>query len=168
LETVLGVPVLLGAPPGYVGYEEGGVLTGEGPPRPYSVVLFDEIEKAHPDISTLLLPGAGRRALERTRSARGRLKNAILIMTSNLGTSLIGKRTSPGFLQESDPENYEKMKGRVMEELKRASDRSSSTARRHIVFHALALDHIKSIVRLRNSGRKARLSSSMTRPSSSR
>jgi ATP-dependent Clp protease ATP-binding subunit ClpC len=76
-------------------------------------------------------------------------KNTILIMTSNLGTSLIGKRTSPGFLQESDEASYEKMKDRVMEELKRAfRPEFINRIDDIIVFHALSLEHIKVIIRL--------------------
>src|SRR5207253_1635877 len=140
---------LLGAPPGYVGYEEGGVLTEKVRRRPYSVVLFDEIEKAHPDIFNMLLQVLDDGRLTDSIGHVVDFKNAILIMTSNLGTSLIGKRTSPGFLQESDPENYEKMKGRVMEELKRAfRPEFLNRIDDIIVFHPLSLDHIKSIVRL--------------------
>src|SRR5947209_590784 len=145
----LSVSRLLGAPPGYVGYEEGGVLTEKVRRRPYSVVLFDEIEKAHPDIFNMLLQVLDDGRLTDSIGHVVDFKNAILIMTSNLGTSLIGKRTSPGFLQESDPENYEKMKGRVMDELKRAfRPEFLNRIDDIIVFHPLALDHIKAIVRL--------------------
>ena len=145
----ISVSRLLGAPPGYVGYEEGGVLTEKVRRRPYSVVLFDEIEKAHPDIFNMLLQVLDDGRLTDSIGHVVDFKNAILIMTSNLGTSLIGKRTSPGFLQESDPENYEKMKGRVMEELKRAfRPEFLNRIDDIIVFHPLSLDHIKSIVRL--------------------
>jgi len=125
------------------------VLTEKVRRRPYSVVLFDEIEKAHPDIFNMLLQVLDDGRLTDSIGHVVDFKNAILIMTSNLGTSLIGKRTSPGFLQESDPENYEKMKGRVMEELKRAfRPEFLNRIDDIIVFHPLALDHIKSIVRL--------------------
>ncbi len=130
---------LLGAPPGYVGYEEGGFLTEKVRRRPYSVVLFDEIEKAHPDDGRLT-------------DSLGHVvdfKNTILIMTSNLGTSLIGKRVSPGFLQETDESSYEKMKERVLEEMKRAfRPEFLNRIDDIIVFHALSLDHIKEIIRL--------------------
>src|SRR3989441_6371439 len=107
---------LLGAPPGYVGYDEGGSLTEKVRRRPYSVVLFDEIEKAHPDVFNMLLQVLDDGRLSDSLGHVVDFKNTILIMTSNLGTSLIGKRVSPGFLQESDESaSYEKMKDRVME-----------------------------------------------------
>ena len=99
---------LLGAPPGYVGYEEGGFLTEKVRRRPYSVVLFDEIEKAHPDVFNMLLQVLDDGRLSDSLGHVVDFKNTILIMTSNLGTSLIGKRTSPGFLAESDEQSYER------------------------------------------------------------
>jgi ATP-dependent Clp protease ATP-binding subunit ClpC len=140
---------LLGAPPGYVGYEEGGFLTEKVRRRPYSVVLFDEIEKAHPDVFNMLLQVLDDGRLTDSLGHVVDFKNTILIMTSNLGTSLIGKRTSPGFLQESDEQSYEKMKDRVMEELKRAFrpeflNRIDET----VVFHSLSAEHIREIIRL--------------------
>ena len=140
---------LLGAPPGYVGYEEGGFLTEKVRRRPYSVVLFDEIEKAHPDVFNMMLQVLDDGRLTDSLGHVVDFKNTILIMTSNLGTSLIGKRTSPGFLQESDEASYEKMKDRVMEEMKRAfRPEFLNRIDDIIVFHALALDHIKQIIRL--------------------
>jgi ATP-dependent Clp protease ATP-binding subunit ClpC len=140
---------LLGAPPGYVGYEEGGYLTEKVRRRPYSVVLFDEIEKAHPDVFNMLLQVLDDGRLSDSLGHVVDFKNTILIMTSNLGTSLIGKRVSPGFLQESDEASYEKMKDRVIEELKRAFrpeflNRIDET----VVFHSLSAAHIKEIIRL--------------------
>ena len=141
---------LLGAPPGYVGYEEGGFLTEKVRRRPYSVVLFDEIEKAHPDVFNMMLQVLDDGRLTDSLGHVVDFKNTILIMTSNLGTSLIGKRVSPGFLQGADESaSYEKMKDRVMEELKRAFrpeflNRIDDT----IVFHPLSEAHIKSIIRL--------------------
>src|SRR5438445_121021 len=135
---------LLGAPPGYVGYEEGGFLTEKVRRRPYSVVLFDEIEKAHPDVFNMLLQVLDDGRLTDSLGHVVDFKNTILIMTSNLGTSLIGKRVSPGFLQESDEASYEKMKDRVIEELKRAFrpeflNRIDET----VVFHSLSAAHIR-------------------------
>jgi ATP-dependent Clp protease ATP-binding subunit ClpC len=141
---------LLGAPPGYVGYEEGGFLTEKVRRRPYSVVLFDEIEKAHPDVFNMMLQVLDDGRLTDSLGHVVDFKNTILIMTSNLGTSLIGKRVSPGFLQGADDSaGYEKMKDRVMEELKRAFrpeflNRIDDT----IVFHPLSEAHIKDIIRL--------------------
>jgi ATP-dependent Clp protease ATP-binding subunit ClpC len=140
---------LLGAPPGYVGYEEGGVLTEKVRRRPYSVVLFDEIEKAHPDVFNMLLQVLDDGRLSDSLGHVVDFKNAILIMTSNLGTQLIGKRTQPGFLQESQDESYERMKERVMEELKRAfRPEFLNRIDDIVVFHPLSVDHIKSIIRL--------------------
>jgi ATP-dependent Clp protease ATP-binding subunit ClpC len=140
---------LLGAPPGYVGYEEGGFLTEKVRRRPYSVVLFDEIEKAHPDVFNMMLQVLDDGRLTDSLGHVVDFKNTILIMTSNLGTSLIGKRVSPGFMQESDDASYERMKDRVMEELKRAFrpeflNRIDDT----VVFHSLSIEHIRAIIRL--------------------
>ncbi|OGL04917.1 MAG: ATP-dependent Clp protease ATP-binding subunit ClpC [Candidatus Rokubacteria bacterium RIFCSPLOWO2_02_FULL_68_19] len=140
---------LLGAPPGYVGYEEGGVLTEKVRRRPYSVVLFDEIEKAHPDVFNMLLQVLDDGRLSDSLGHVVDFKNAILIMTSNLGTQLIGKRTQPGFLQESQDESYERMKERVMDELKRAfRPEFINRIDDIVVFHPLSVDHIKGIIRL--------------------
>jgi ATP-dependent Clp protease ATP-binding subunit ClpC len=87
---------LLGAPPGYVGYEEGGFLTEKVRRRPYSVVLFDEIEKAHPDVFNMMLQVLDDGRLTDSLGHVVDFKNTILIMTSNLGTSLIGKRVVAG------------------------------------------------------------------------
>ena len=103
---------LLGAPPGYVGYEEGGQLTEKVRRRPYSVVLLDEIEKAHPDVFNMLLQVLDDGPLTDCLGHVVDFKNTILIMTSNLGTNLIGKRVSPGFLQDSADGDHERMKER--------------------------------------------------------
>ncbi len=139
---------LIGSPPGYVGYDEGGQLTEKVRRKPFSVVLFDEVEKAHPDVFNTLL-----QILEdgRLTDAQGRtvdFKNTILIMTSNLGTKNL---TSPsmGFVQEDDDSMYDKMKKQVDEELKKHFrpeflNRIDDT----IVFHPLSHDEIKTIVDL--------------------
>jgi ATP-dependent Clp protease ATP-binding subunit ClpC len=140
---------LLGAPPGYVGYEEGGFLTEKVRRRPYSVVLFDEIEKAHPDVFNMMLQVLDDGRLTDSLGHVVDFKNTILIMTSNLGTSLIGKRVAPGFMQEGDEASYEKMKDRVMEEMKRAfRPEFINRIDDIIVFHALSLAHIQQIIRL--------------------
>jgi ATP-dependent Clp protease ATP-binding subunit ClpC len=132
-----------------VGYEEGGYLTEKVRRRPYCVVLFDEIEKAHPDVFNMLLQVLDDGRLSDSVGHVVDFKNAILIMTSNLGTSFLGKRTSPGFIPEGDDSTYDKMKGRVLEEMKRAFrpeflNRIDDT----IVFHALSRENITGIVRL--------------------
>jgi ATP-dependent Clp protease ATP-binding subunit ClpC len=111
---------LFGAPPGYVGYEEGGQLTEKVRRKPFSVVLFDEIEKAHQDIYNTLL-----QVLEdgRLTDGQGRtvdFKNTVIVFTSNLGTQDISKSVSLGFAQGNDAEsNYDRMKQKVNDELKR-------------------------------------------------
>jgi len=109
---------LFGSPPGYVGYEEGGQLTEKVRRKPFSVVLFDEIEKAHPDIFNSLL-----QILEdgRLTDSQGRVvdfKNTVIIMTTNLGTRDISKGVSLGFNQQGDAGTYDRMKNKVTEELK--------------------------------------------------
>ena len=140
---------LLGAPPGYVGYDEGGYLTEKVRRRPYSVVLFDEIEKAHPDVFNMLLQVLDDGRLTDSVGHVVDFKNTILIMTSNLGTSFIGKRTSPGFLAEGEDTSHDRMKDRVMEELRRAfRPEFINRVDDIIVFHALSREDITAIVRL--------------------
>jgi ATP-dependent Clp protease ATP-binding subunit ClpC len=110
---------LIGAPPGYVGYEEGGQLTEKVRRHPYSVVLLDEIEKAHPDVFNILLQVLDEGHLTDGLGRKVDFKNTILIMTSNIGTKEI-KKTMIGFSnKEGDIINYEKMKSRISEELRR-------------------------------------------------
>ena len=141
---------LFGAPPGYVGYDEGGQLTEKVRRRPFSVVLFDEIEKAHPDIFNSLL-----QVLEdgRLTDAQGRtvdFKNTVIIMTTNLGTRDISKSLGLGFANSDDDlTNYERMKGKVNDELK-THFRPEFLNRIDdvIVFHQLNKDQIIQIVDL--------------------
>ncbi|HEX7405563.1 MAG TPA: ATP-dependent Clp protease ATP-binding subunit [Candidatus Nanopelagicaceae bacterium] len=141
---------LFGAPPGYVGYDEGGQLTEKVRRRPFSVVLFDEIEKAHPDIFNALL-----QVLEdgHLTDAQGRLvdfKNTIIIMTTNLGTRDISKGAGLGFANSADAvSNYERMKAKVGDELK-THFRPEFLNRIDdiIVFHQLTQDQIVQIVDL--------------------
>jgi ATP-dependent Clp protease ATP-binding subunit ClpC len=141
---------MIGAPPGYVGYEEGGELTEKVRRRPYSVVLFDEIEKAHPDVFNILL-----QILEdgRLTDAKGRtvdFKNTILIMTSNVGANLIQKSRVLGFAPDLDEaRDYAAMKDRVMEELRKTfRPEFLNRVDEIIVFHALNEEHIRAIVSL--------------------
>ena len=141
---------LFGAPPGYVGYDEGGQLTEKVRRRPFSVVLFDEIEKAHPDIFNSLL-----QVLEdgRLTDSQGRtvdFKNTVIIMTTNLGTRDISKSLGLGFANsDDDVTNYERMKGKVSDELK-THFRPEFLNRIDdvIVFHQLTKDQIVQIVDL--------------------
>ena len=141
---------LFGSPPGYVGYEEGGQLTEKVRRRPFSVVLFDEIEKAHPDIFNSLL-----QILEdgRLTDAQGKtvdFKNTVIIMTTNLGTRDISKGVSVGFAKADESHSsYERMKSRVQEELKQHfRPEFLNRVDDIIVFHQLARDEIFTIVDL--------------------
>jgi ATP-dependent Clp protease ATP-binding subunit ClpC len=141
---------LIGSPPGYVGYEEGGQLTEAVRRKPFSVVLFDEIEKAHPDVFNTLLQILEDGHLTDAQGHTVDFKNTVIIMTSNLGTRDIQKGTTLGFAPGGNEEvTYEKMKDRVMEELKR-SFRPEFLNRidEVIVFHSLSRENVKSIVDL--------------------
>jgi len=110
---------LFGAPPGYVGYDEGGQLTEKVRRRPFSVVLFDEIEKAHPDIFNSLLQVLEEGHLTDSQGRKVDFKNTVIIMTTNLGTRDISKSLGLGFANsDDDMTNYERMKGKVSDELK--------------------------------------------------
>ncbi|MGI6609587.1 MAG: ATP-dependent Clp protease ATP-binding subunit [Limnochordia bacterium] len=139
---------LVGAPPGYVGYEEGGQLTERVRRRPYSVILLDEVEKAHPEVFNILL-----QVLEdgRLTDAKGRtvdFRNTVLIMTSNVGAHEIQRETTIGFRLEMDEKaSYESMKTKVMEELRRTfRPEFLNRIDEVIVFHALNKEQLKSIV----------------------
>jgi len=110
---------LVGAPPGYVGYEEGGQLTEKVRRRPYSVVLLDEIEKAHPDVFNLLLQILEEGRLTDSFGRRVDFRNTILIMTSNVGAEIIRKRGSLGFKAITENISYEDMKRLLLEEVKK-------------------------------------------------
>jgi ATP-dependent Clp protease ATP-binding subunit ClpC len=141
---------LIGSPPGYVGYEEGGQLTEAVRRKPFSVVLFDEIEKAHPDVFNTLLQILEDGHLTDAQGHKVDFKNTIIIMTSNLGTRDIQKGTSIGFAARPDEKvTYEKMKDKVMEELKH-SFRPEFLNRidEIIVFRSLTQEDVKNIVDL--------------------
>ncbi len=138
---------LFGAPPGYVGYEEGGQLTEKVRRRPYSVVLFDEIEKAHPDIFNVLLQVLDDGVLTDSLGRKVDFKNTILVMTSNLGTRIIQKGVSLGFQRDLEAENTTRMKNEVMSELKRNfSPEFLNRLDEMVVFHALTKEHLVTIV----------------------
>ncbi|MBP2018368.1 ATP-dependent Clp protease ATP-binding subunit ClpC [Symbiobacterium terraclitae] len=141
---------LVGAPPGYVGYDEGGQLTEAVRRRPYSVVLLDEIEKAHPEVFNILL-----QVLEdgRLTEAKGRtvdFRNTVIIMTSNAGAQVIRGDKQLGFtVQEDEKGQHERMKGRVMEEVKRLfRPEFINRLDEIIIFHNLNKEHLKQIVHL--------------------
>ncbi|RKN65165.1 ATP-dependent protease ATP-binding subunit ClpC [Paenibacillus ginsengarvi] len=150
---------LVGAPPGYVGYEEGGQLTEKVRRKPYSVVLLDEIEKAHPEVFNVLL-----QVLEdgRLTDSKGRtvdFRNTLIIMTSNVGAEMIKKNSTLGFTAAADAgRDYSIMKDKVMGELKK-SFRPEFLNRidEIIVFHSLEQEHIARIVSLMSDELSKRL-----------
>ncbi|EKN69200.1 Class III stress response-related ATPase, ClpC [Neobacillus bataviensis LMG 21833] len=140
---------LVGSPPGYVGYEEGGQLTEKVRRKPYSVILLDEIEKAHPDVFNILL-----QVLEdgRLTDSKGRtvdFRNTVLIMTSNVGAEQLKRNKYVGFNIQDGQQDYKDMKGKVMEELKKAfRPEFLNRIDEIIVFHALERKHLNEIVTL--------------------
>jgi ATP-dependent Clp protease ATP-binding subunit ClpC len=149
---------LIGAPPGYVGYEEGGQLTEKVRRRPYSVVLLDEIEKAHPDVFNLLLQILEEGRLTDSFGRRIDFRNTILIMTSNVGAEIIRKRGSLGFKAISEDIGYEEMKNLLFEEVKKSFkpeflNRLDET----IVFRPLGKEDLEKIVDIEISYINSRL-----------
>jgi ATP-dependent Clp protease ATP-binding subunit ClpC len=145
---------LVGAPPGYVGYEEGGQLTEAVRRRPYSVVLLDEIEKAHPDVFNLLLQVLDDGRLTDSQGRQVDFKNCVIFMTSNIGAAGMQTTTDIGFrpqkgTEEDDAKNYERMKTKVLEEIKH-SFRPEFLNRidEVVVFHQLSRAEIQEIVGL--------------------
>src|SRR5947199_712398 len=110
---------LIGAPPGYVGYEEGGQLTEQVRRKPYSVVLFDEIEKAHPDVWNLLLQILEEGKLTDNVGRVVNFRNTIILMTSNVGSETIKRQSTLGFSPITDESSYERMREKIMEEVKK-------------------------------------------------
>ncbi|MCW2277854.1 ATP-dependent Clp protease ATP-binding subunit [Heliophilum fasciatum] len=161
---------LVGAPPGYIGHDEGGQLTEAVRRKPYSVVLLDEIEKAHPDVFNVLLQVLEDGRLTDTKGRTVDFRNTVIIMTSNVGAQVIKRAGVMGF-QRIDPnsekarsDEYEGMKKRVMEEMRKAFrpefvNRIDET----IVFHLLTAEHIGQIVRLMVGELQRRLEDSQIR-----
>ncbi len=110
---------MIGSPPGYVGYEEGGQLTEQVRRKPYSVVLFDEIEKAHPDVMNMLLQILEEGKLTDNVGRVINFRNTVILLTSNVGAETIKKNSTMGFSPISDQDSYEKMREKIMEEAKR-------------------------------------------------
>ena len=145
---------LVGAPPGYVGYEEGGQLTDAVRRRTYSAILLDEIEKAHPDVFNILLQIFDDGHLTDAKGRKVDFRNTIVVMTSNIGSDLIKQDTTMGFAvksgdAKSEEKAYERMKGKVMDEVKKFFrpeflNRIDGT----VVFHGLSREHIVQIVDL--------------------
>ena len=142
------VSKMIGSPPGYVGYEEGGQLSEKVRRNPYSVILFDEIEKAHPDVFNILLQVLDDGHITDAQGRRIDFKNTVLIMTSNAGAENIISPKRLGFASNDDAkERYRFMKERVMEEVKRMfKPEFLNRIDEIIVFHQLSQDHMKEIV----------------------
>jgi len=139
---------LVGSPPGYVGYDEGGQLTEAVRRKPFSVVLFDEIEKAHPDVFNILLQILEDGRLTDSQGRHVDFKNTVIIMTSNLGTAELHKK-SIGFTAEDDDTSYNVMREKVMEALKRHfRPEFLNRIDEVIVFHELTMAEVKEIVDL--------------------
>jgi ATP-dependent Clp protease ATP-binding subunit ClpC len=140
---------LTGAPPGYVGYEEGGQLSETVRRRPYSVVLFDEIEKAHPDVFNILLQVLDEGVITDNLGRKVDFKNTVIIMTSNVGTKFIENDTPLGFQKASGKSNYRKIKDAVLSELKvKFNPEFLNRIDEIVVFHQLEKEHLSKIVNL--------------------
>ena len=140
---------LIGSPPGYVGYEEGGQLTEKVRRKPYSVILLDEIEKAHPEVFNILLQVLDDGHLTDGLGRRVNFRNTILIMTSNIGTRDLEKGRSLGFQPDDPNVNYEKLKDRVLEETKKIfNPEFMNRLDETIVFHKLGRKEIDQIIEL--------------------
>ena len=144
------VSKMIGSPPGYVGFEEGGQLSEKVRRNPYSVVLFDEIEKAHPDVFNVLLQVLDDGHITDSKGRKVSFKNTVLIMTSNAGAQRIVDPRNLGFATEkSETKDYEKMKSNVMEEVKRSfKPEFINRIDDIIVFHQLNNENMKEIVNL--------------------
>jgi ATP-dependent Clp protease ATP-binding subunit ClpC len=149
---------LIGAPPGYVGYEEGGQLTERVRRRPYAVVLLDEIEKAHPDVFNMLLQIMEEGRLTDSFGRHVDFKNIIIIMTSNIGAERIMSQDPFGFMKRDEELNYEKMKAMLMSELERHfRPEFINRLDEVVVFHKLTHDDLINILDLELGKVNARL-----------
>ncbi len=157
------VSKMIGSPPGYVGFDEGGQLSEKVRRNPYSVVLFDEIEKAHPDVFNILLQVLDDGHITDSKGRKVSFKNTILIMTSNAGAQRIVDPRNLGFAADnSAARNYEKMKAGVMEEVKRNfKPEFINRIDDIIVFHQLDHGNMKEIIQLLSAGLCRRCQSQM-------
>lgn len=149
---------LIGSPPGYVGYDEGGQLTEKIRQKPYSVILLDEVEKAHPDVFNMLLQVLDDGHLTDSKGRKVDFRNTILIMTSNIGATAIREEKNVGFNVKDITKDHKRMQKRILEELKKAFrpeflNRIDET----VVFHSLDQNEIHSIVRIMSRSIVARL-----------
>lgn len=149
---------LVGAPPGYVGYEEGGQLTEKVRRRPYSVVLLDEIEKAHPDVFNLLLQMLEEGRLTDSFGRKVDFKNTIIIMTSNIGAEMLKKQGSIGFKSQEEEATYKSMKERLLDEVKKTfKPEFLNRVDDIIVFRSLTKEELEHIVDLEIKDVESRL-----------
>jgi len=140
---------LVGAPPGYVGYEEGGQLTEKVRRRPYSVVLLDEIEKAHPDVFNILLQVLEDGRLTDSFGRKVDFRNVVLIMTSNIGAEILRKQGSLGFKSQKESVTFKEMKKKLLEEVRRTFKPEFLNRIDDInVFHPLSKEHLHKIVEI--------------------
>jgi ATP-dependent Clp protease ATP-binding subunit ClpC len=140
---------LVGAPPGYVGYDEGGQLTEKVRQKPYSVVLLDEVEKAHPDVFNILLQVLDDGYLTDSKGRKVDFRNTILIMTSNLGATALRDEKSVGFGAKTVQHDYSAMKGRILEELKKGfRPEFINRIDEVVVFHSLNKPELHQIVKI--------------------
>nr|WP_275106687.1 ATP-dependent Clp protease ATP-binding subunit [Oceanipulchritudo coccoides] len=149
---------LIGSPPGYVGYDEGGQLTETVRRKPYCVVLFDEIEKAHPDVVQILLQVLEEGRLTDSLGRTVDFRNTIIIMTSNVGAHILQKNQGLGFGMDDVEDNFEKTKSKIMEEAKRVfKPEFLNRINSIIVFHQLLRPHLRKIVDIETRGIIGRL-----------
>jgi ATP-dependent Clp protease ATP-binding subunit ClpC len=149
---------LIGSPPGYVGYEEGGQLSEAVRRRPYSVVLFDEIEKAHPDVMHLLLQILEEGKITDSLGRKIDFRNTIIIMTSNVGAELLKKQTTMGFGAPREGHDYDSMREKILDETKRVfKPEFLNRLDEIIVFHSLQKSDLLLIVDLEVEKVKQRL-----------
>ena len=140
---------MIGSPPGYVGYEEGGQLTEAIRRKPYAVILFDEIEKAHPDVAQILLQILEDGRLTDSLGRKVDFRNTILIMTSNVGAHILQRSTSMGFSIGDADQDFENIKGKIMDEAKKSfKPEFLNRLTEIVIFRPLAKESMKSIVEL--------------------
>jgi ATP-dependent Clp protease ATP-binding subunit ClpC len=150
---------LIGAPPGYVGYEEGGQLTERVRRRPYCIVLLDEIEKAHPDVFNMLLQVLEEGRLTDSLGRKVDFRNVLMIMTSNLGAELLKKQGSIGFKEQEFSSSYKDMKARLLEEVKKTfKPEFINRVDEIVVFQKLTREDLEKIIDIEVAGLKKRLS----------
>jgi len=140
---------MIGSPPGYVGHDEGGQLTEAIRRKPYSVILFDEIEKAHPDVAQILLQILEDGRLTDSLGRKVDFRNTILIMTSNVGAEILQRNTSLGFSVGDAEQDFEKIKGKIMDEAKKVfKPEFLNRLTEIVIFRQLLKEHMGSIVDL--------------------